>query len=92
MNKMNTLENKAKKLGATNFGKSKNKTKKYFVVYDGKSISFGGKGYSDFTIHKDLGKRRAWWARHSKIKDKYGRRVINDKNSPSYWSARLLWT
>ena len=89
---MNKLQEKSQKLGATDFGKSKNKRKKYFVVYDGKTINFGGKGYSDYTIHNDVGRQKAWWARHSKIRDKQGRRVINDKNSPSYWSAKLLWS
>ena len=89
---MNKLENKAKKLGATNFGKSKNKRKKYFVVYDGKTINFGQKFAGDFTKHRDVIQQRAFWARHSKIKDKTGRRVINDKTSPSYWSAKILWS
>ena len=88
---MNKLENKAKKLGATNFGISKNKRKKYFVVYDGKTINFGNKGSDDYTIHNDIGKQRAFWSRHSKIKDKKGNRVINDKTSPSYWASRILW-
>jgi hypothetical protein len=86
------LHDKAMKLGASNFGYSKAKGKKYFVVYDGKTINFGAKGYSDFTKHQDVGRQRAYWARHSKIKDKKGRRVINDKTSPSYWAARLLWS
>jgi hypothetical protein len=86
------LHDKAMKLGASDFGYSKAKGKKYFVVYDGKTINFGAKGYSDFTKHRDVGRQKAYWARHSKIKDKKGRRVINNKNSPSYWAAKLLWS
>jgi len=86
------LQKKAMTLGATDFGYSKAKNKKYYVIYNNRRVNFGQKGASDFTKHKDVGKKRAWWARHSKIKDKSGRRVINDKTSPSYWSSRLLWT
>ena len=86
------LQKKAMNLGATDFGRSKAKGKKFYVIYNGLRINFGADGYSDFTKHKDVGRQRAWWARHSKIKDKQGRRVINDKNSASYWASRLLWS
>ncbi len=86
------LQKKAMNLGATDFGRSKAKGKKFYVIYNNRRVNFGADGYSDFTKHKDVGRQRAWWARHSKIKDKQGRRVINDKTSPSYLSARLLWT
>ena len=86
------LQKKAMNLGATDFGRSKAKGKKFYVIYNGLRINFGAGGYSDFTKHKDVGKQRAFWARHSKIKDKQGRRVINDKNSASYWASRLLWS
>jgi len=85
------LQKKALTLGATDFGRSKVKDKKFYVIYNGRRINFGADGYSDFTKHKDVGRQRAYWSRHSKIKNKQGRRVINDKNSPSYWSSRLLW-
>jgi len=87
-----SLQKKALTLGATDFGLSRTKNKKYYVIYNGRRINFGQKGYEDFTKHKDVGRQRAYWARHSKIKDKQGRRVINNKESPSYWSARLLWS
>ena len=86
------LQKKALNLGATDFGLSRTKNKKYYVIYNGRRINFGQKGYEDFTKHKDIGRQRAYWARHSKIKNKKGQRVINDKESPSYWSSRLLWT
>jgi hypothetical protein len=44
------LHDKAMKLGASDFGYSNVKGKKYFVVYDGKKLNFGAKGMSDFTI------------------------------------------
>ncbi len=86
------LQKKALTLGATDFGRSKAKGKKYYVIYNGRRINFGAKGYDDFTTHKDVTRVRKYWARHSKIKDKQGRRVIYNKESPSYWSARLLWS
>jgi hypothetical protein len=85
------LHDKAMKLGASNFGYSKAKGKKYFVVYDGKTINFGAKGMSDFTKHKDEDRRKRYYARHSKIKDKSGKKVITQKSSPSFWSYNLLW-
>jgi|694.fasta_scaffold35053_6 hypothetical protein len=89
---MNELYSKAKRLGATDFGKSKKKNKRFYVIYDGKIINFGssiGKTYYD---HKDKLKREAWYARHSKIKDKNNKYVINNPYSPSYWSNKILWT
>jgi len=85
------LHDKALRLGATDFGYSKAKGKKFFVVYDGKTINFGAKGYSDFTKHKDEDRRKRYYARHSKITDKTGKKVITKKSSPSYWSYNLLW-
>ena len=89
---MDELYNKAKRLRASDFGKSKKKNKRFYVIYDGKIINFGssvGKTYYD---HKDKIKRKAWYARHSKIKDKNNKLVINNPYSPSYWSYKLLWT
>ena len=39
--------------------KSNNPNEKYDAAYvDGKKISFGAKGYSDFTQHKDIEKKQ----------------------------------
>ena len=85
------LRKKAMRLGATDFGKSSVKGKRYYVVYQGKRINFGSSVGSTFIDHADNKIKDAWYARHSKIKDKDGNLVINDKNSPSYWSAKILW-
>jgi hypothetical protein len=61
------------------------------VIYQAKKINFGSKTGSTFYDHKDKTKRKAWHARHSKIKNKLGETVINNKNSPSFWSSNLLW-
>ena len=82
------LQKKAIIHGATDFGYSNAKNKLYYVIYNGRRINFGAR--EDFT--KSIPRQMAYWSRHSKIKDKQGRRVINNKEYPSYWSARLLWT
>lgn len=48
-------------------------------------------GSSSAKQNTSASKRKAFMARHSKIKNKSGKKVINDKFSPSYWSARKLW-
>jgi hypothetical protein len=88
---INKLRNIALKLGATEFGQSRVKNKRFYVIYQGKRINFGsdvGKTYID---HRDFNKMKAWYSRHKKITNKDGRVVINLKTSPSYWSARILW-
>jgi hypothetical protein len=88
---MDILYNKALKLGASEFGESKIKNKRFYVIYEAKKINFGSKNGSTFIDHKDKTKRINWYKRHSKIKDKSGQTVINNPLSASYWSANLLW-
>ena len=88
---MMNLFYKAKKLGATDFGKSKIKGKKYYIIYNNKIINFGSEEGSTFIDHFDKGIKNAWIARHSKIKNKDGQHVIKLKSSPSYWSKNILW-
>jgi hypothetical protein len=88
---MSQLRTRALSLGATEFGESKVKSKRYYVVYDKRRINFGLKGGSTFIDHNDTAKKEAWYKRHSKIKNKQGQFVIGLKTSPDFWSARLLW-
>ncbi len=88
---MDTLRKKALRLGATEFGPSRAKGKKYYVVYNGRRINFGSSLHSDFTIHKDPERRRLYRARHGKIRLKDGRLAYKTKTSASYWSWNLLW-
>ena len=85
------LKTKAVKLGATEFGKSTNKNKKYYVIYKGKKIHFGHSSYSDFTIHKDPERRRRYLARAKKITDGNGKLTWKNKNSPNFWAIHLIW-
>lgn len=86
-----SLDRKAKRLGATEFGISRAKGKKFYVVYEGKRINFGSLGMSDYTIHKDKERRSRYRARASKITNRYGEYTYLDKTSPNYWSYHLLW-
>ena len=67
--------------------KSTNKNKKFDVVVDGKKISFGAVGYSDYTIHKDPERKERYITRHAKREDwnKSGLKTAG------YWSKHLLW-
>lgn len=71
--------------------KSKNKNKKFSVyAYDGKRIKlihFGAKGYSDYTIHKDIERKKRYINRHSKNEnwDKSG------LFTAGFWSRYILW-
>ena len=47
--------------------KSSKKDKKYdAVIYNGKTVSFGSAGYSDYTKHKDPERKERYIARHKK--------------------------
>ena len=86
-----TLYHKALKLNASDFGKSKRKNKRFYVIYDGKIINFGSSVGQTYYDHHNEKKRKAWYARHSKIKDKNNKNVIKNPYSPSYWAYSLLW-
>ena len=49
--------------------KSTNKNKKFDAFVDGKKISFGQHGASDFSIHKDPERKDRYIARHAKRED-----------------------
>jgi len=68
---------------------STNPTKKYDVYVENynnkiKKISFGGKGYSDYTIHKDYDRMLRYKNRHKHDK-------IYDITKPGFWSWWVLW-
>ena len=66
--------------------KSKDKDKKFDAVIDGKrTIHFGAKGYSDFTIHKDKERKDSYIARH-KTNENW-----NDYKSAGFYAKNILW-
>ena len=66
--------------------KSTNDNKKYDAYVEGKKVSFGAKGYSDFTQHKDEERKRNYIARHGS-----GNQNWNDLTTAGAWSKWLLW-
>jgi len=90
MDQFDKLKTKALNLGATEFGIGKG-IKRYYVIYEGKKISFGSSTGKTYIDHNDDKKRKAWLARHSMIFNEDADRVIDLDTSGSYWSKRLLW-
>ena len=88
---MEELRRKAEYHGATEFGKSNVKGKRFYVIYNNKKINFGSDVGRTYYDHRDGAKRKAWLARHSQIRNKQGQKVINLKTSPSWWARVLLW-
>lgn len=91
MARMSTLRAKALKLGASEFGRSRAKDKKWYVVYRGKRINFGARGMSDFTIHQDKARRQRYRARHGAIRLKDGRLAYKVKTQAAFWGYHILW-
>lgn len=60
--------------------------KKYDAVIDGrKTIPFGAKNYSDFTIHKDEARKERYISRHKATEN------WNNYETAGFWSRWLLW-
>jgi len=64
---------------------STRKGKKYMVKYNGKTIHFGAKGMSDYTINKDPKRKALYIARHRKRED------WTNPNTAGFWSRWILW-
>ena len=89
------------KIGNYTYYKSSRKDKKLEVIVNGKKIHFGNPIYSHFfdktglldkkLNHKDENIRKAWKARHTKIKDGTGGFAYKNPNSPSYHSFNVIW-
>jgi hypothetical protein len=59
--------------------KSPIKTKKFRVMFeDGRTVDFGGKGYSDFTLHREPRRMRFYVRRHG---GKIPKDLMNETNS-----------
>ena len=65
--------------------KSSNPEKKYDAFVEGKKVSFGASGYSDFTQHKDPERKKSYIARHKPNQN------WNDLKTAGAWSKNLLW-
>ena len=68
--------------------KSTNINKKFDAVIDGKKkISFGAKGYQDFTTHKDTDRKDRYIDRHRK-NEKWGKDGVE---TAGFYSKHVLW-
>jgi len=66
--------------------KSKDIDKTFDATIDGKrTIHFGARGYSDFTIHKDKERKDMYIARH-KTNENW-----NDYKSAGFYAKNILW-
>jgi len=62
-------------------------SKKWDVVFpDGSKVSFGAKGYQDYTQHKDADRMKRYIARHKKNED------WSNIRTAGFWAKWLLWT
>lgn len=70
--------------------KSPKPTKKFRVTFpDGKHVDFGGKGYSDYTIHKNRERMRRYIKRHGGMGENWSKKGIR---TAGFWSRWLLWS
>jgi hypothetical protein len=89
--------------------KSPNPQKKFrAILEDGREVDFGGRGYSDYTIHKDPTRMRLYVQRHGgtvpAVDQAIHKRMLNVSRSdkekwgingiatPGFWSRWLLWS
>lgn len=74
---------------------SQSKGKRFVLITnDGKRVNFGlwpFTGDGSFLDHGNNDIKKAWQARHSKIKLKDGRFSYKVKNTPEYLSWNILW-
>ena len=55
------------------------------IIDDRKTIHFGAKKYSDFTIHKDEERKQRYLNRHKKNEN------WNDPLTASFYATNILW-
>ena len=67
--------------------RSKLPEKKYKVTIGNKTVNFGAKSYSDYTIHKDKERMHRYMNRH-KSRENWKKSGIK---TAGFWSRWLLW-
>ena len=68
--------------------KSSKSDKKLDAVIDGnKTVSFGAKGYSDYTLHKDPERKERYISRHKKNEDW----TKSGIKTPGFYAKHVLW-
>jgi hypothetical protein len=79
-----------------NLRRSPKPEKKWRVTLPGgKSVDFGSRGMSDYTIHKDANRMKLYVRRHGGVMPR-GVRSTREKwdnpMTPGFWSRWLLWS
>jgi len=76
--------------------KSPKYEKKWRVTLPGgKSVDFGSRGMSDYTMHKDSHRMKLYVRRHGGVMprgERSTREKWNDPTTPGFWSRWLLWS
>jgi len=81
----------ARRLGLPEPFSSQRAGKKLYVVYNGREIHFGARGYEDYLMHKDPDRRRNYRSRHSGILLANGKPAYKDRTKPAYYAYNILW-
>jgi hypothetical protein len=70
--------------------------KKWRVLLpDGKTVDFGSRGMSDYTIHRDANRMKLYVRRHGGVMprgERSTRERWNDPTTAGFWSRWLLWS
>ena len=67
--------------------RSRKEGKKYDAVVEGRTVSFGARGMSDYTLHKDPTRRDRYLQRHWR-RETWTQEGLQ---TPGFWSRWLLW-
>lgn len=80
---------RVKKFGVHRLEKNPDKLKKFKVTLpDGRSVKFGARGYSDYTIHGDEERMKRYLTRHRSREDW----TKGGIDTAGFWSRWLLWS
>lgn len=58
------------------------------IFPEGRTVHFGRKGYSDYTLHKDKARMKRYVIRHRR-RENWGR---SGQYTAGFWSRWLLWS
>jgi predicted N-acetyltransferase YhbS len=72
---------------AAKLSRSEKPNKKFKVVVEDRTIHFGSKGMSDYTINQDPNRKRLYIKRH-KVRENWSKSGIG---TAGFWSRWLLW-
>lgn len=88
------------RIGKYDYKKSTRPGKKLMVVVNNKTIHFGASSMGHFRDktgiwssknHGDAERRKSFRARMSGVKQKNGKRAVDNPESPAYHAMRILW-